>query len=74
MVKRSSVDKANWSLTREQWYQKECDKILFDNESNIRVNDSDVYLRSTDKEELFLQITKPKTTWYEIWLKLKNIY
>jgi len=73
MKKRSSVEKANWSSTRDEWYQEESNKILFDRQMNIKISDNNIYLQSSTKEEFFLQISKPKTMWYEIWLKLKNI-
>ncbi|WP_428330551.1 hypothetical protein [Mucilaginibacter sp.] len=72
MGKRHSVEKANWSSTREEWYQEECNKILFEKQSSITINDNAVYLESPNNTEHLLHITKPKTKWYEIWLKLKN--
>lgn len=73
MEKRNSVKKANWSFKREEWYQKECNKYLFDKQMDLTMSDDAVYLKSADKEELLLHIAKPKSMWYEIWLRLKII-
>jgi hypothetical protein len=73
MGKRNSVKNAIWSVTRKESYQKMCNKIIFDNKIELTMSDDAVYLKLTDKEKLLLHITNPKTMWYEIWLKLKDI-
>ncbi len=35
------------------------------------IDDNKVYLTSEKGRNLLLEITKPKTMWYEIWLQLK---
>lgn len=66
------MKKADWSLTREEWYHEECNKILYDKEVDLMIEDDEVYLKSADKNTLLVRITKSKTMWYEIWLKLKD--
>jgi hypothetical protein len=68
---RHSLDKAKWSNTREEQYQKYCDEILFGTNSKIVINEDNVYLKFEDMETLLLKIDKSKSMWYEIWLKLK---
>ncbi|WP_252793436.1 hypothetical protein [Mucilaginibacter flavidus] len=71
--KRSSVRKSIWSDTREASYKEYCDEILFVKKMTLTFDDAFVYLRSADEERFLLEISKPKATWYEIWLKLKSI-
>jgi hypothetical protein len=73
MKTRSSLNKAHWSETREKGYQEFCDQILFDKKLEIRINGDEVYLKSADEERLFMIISKPKSTWYEIWVQLKTV-
>lgn len=73
MKDRSSLRKAEWTKTREIWYRKEAEKMLFERELTLSVEDDEVYLTLEDIKAQFLTITKPKATWYEIWLKLKSV-
>ncbi len=68
---RHSLDKAQWSHTREEQYQKYCDEILYGTNSKLVINEDKVYLKSEDEETFLLEIDKSKSMWYEIWLKLK---
>lgn len=72
MKRRASIDKAKLTQSREGWYKEECEKILFRAKSEILVEDERVYLIVKEKKEQLLEITSPKTKWFEIWLKLKN--
>jgi hypothetical protein len=72
MKERQSVKFANWTKTREEWYEKECDEILFRTKSKI-VFDNDLVFTVTDVHKKFLlTIDNPKTKWFKIWLKLKD--
>jgi hypothetical protein len=73
MRRRNSLKKSHGSLTPEEWYQKQCSKILFDKRLDLKIDYDIVYLKSANEEELLLQVTKLKKMWYEIWLKLKDI-
>jgi hypothetical protein len=70
---RSSLSKAEWSGTREEWYKKECEKILFDRKLQLHKEDDRVYLDAATSKTLLTTILKPKTEWYETWLKLKDL-
>jgi hypothetical protein len=71
MKKRHSLDKAEWSETREQLYQKDCEDILLNNGQVLLFDDNKVYLKSGEEKALLMHVDKPKSMWYEIWLKLK---
>jgi hypothetical protein len=47
MKERQSVKFANWSKTREEWYKKECDEILYRTKSEI-ILDNDTAFTLTD--------------------------
>jgi hypothetical protein len=71
MKTRSSLSKANWSETREAYYHKDCDELLFDRKLEIAIIGIEVYLKPEGGEKLLLQIRKPKAMWYETWFRLK---
>lgn len=72
MKERQSVKFANWSKTREEWYKKECEEILYRTKSKI-ILDNDGVFTVTDNHKIFLvTIDNPKTKWLQIWLKLKD--
>jgi hypothetical protein len=73
MRRRNSLKKSHWSLTPEQWYEKECSKILYDKQLELEIDYDVVYLKSAGGEEFLLRITQLKKAWYEIWKKLKDI-
>jgi hypothetical protein len=72
MKERSSLHKANWSLTREQDYKQMCQQILFDRKEEINISENNVFLIADGKEEFLMEIEDEKTTWYKIWCKLKH--
>ena len=72
MKVRSSLGKAKWTHTREEWYKKECEEILFKTKSKLFIEDERVYLMSYTKKEFLLEIDNPKSKWFQIWLKLKD--
>lgn len=74
MKKRSSVDKANWSDTREEQYKKDCLDIVFKFGDILETINRTVYII---KKAQRIEITKPynpKTFWYETWTKLREYY
>ena len=72
MKVRRSVKYANLTKTREEWYKKECDEMLFRTKSKINIDDTKVFLISNNQEKLLLEIDNPRSTWFLIWLKLKE--
>lgn len=71
MKKRHSLYKAEWSKTREEEYRKDCEDILLKKAQEILLDDNKVYLKSSEGKSLLMHVDKPKSIWYEIWLKLK---
>ncbi|NNV58024.1 hypothetical protein [Limnovirga soli] len=71
MKKRSSLDKAQWTNTREEQYRKACDEILFVINSELIIKTDKVYLKTENHEIFLLKIDKSKSMWYELWLILK---
>jgi hypothetical protein len=60
-------------LTRlnEKKYRKDCEDILLNNRQELLFDDNKVYLKSSEEKVLLMLVDKPKSMWYEIWLKLK---
>ena len=72
MKERQSVKFANWTKTREDWYKKECDEILYRTKSEI-ILENDLVFTVTDNHKMFLlTIDNPKAKWFQIWLKLRD--
>ena len=72
MKERQSVKFANWTKTREEWYKKECDGILYRTTSEI-IFENDLVFSVTNNHKIFLlTIDNPKTKWFQIWLKLRD--
>ncbi len=72
MKERQSVKFANWSKTREEWYKKECDEILYRTKSEIILDNDTVYTLTDNHKIFLLTIANPKTKWFQIWLKLRG--
>ena len=72
MKERQSVKFANYTNTREEWYKKECDEILFRTKSKIIIDDTKVFMETGNQEKFLLTIDNPKTTWFQIWLQLRH--
>lgn len=72
MKERASVKAAKWTSTREEWYKKECDEILFKTKSKIIIEDLEVFILSNNQKTFLLTIDIPKSTWFRIWLKLRE--
>jgi len=73
MKDRSSSRKAKWSETREQDYLEACNQILFERKAELFIDEPNVYLKTDCTKDFLLTIAKPKTMWYEIWYRLKDI-
>ena len=71
MKLRQSVKYANWIKTREEWYKKKFEEILFRTKSELIINNEKVCLKNDTEESLLLNIDNPKSQWFQIWLKLK---
>jgi hypothetical protein len=72
MKERQSIKFANWSKTREEWYKKECDEILYRIKSKIILENDLVFSVTNNQRNFLLTIDNPKTKWFQIWLKLKE--
>ena len=72
MKERQSVKFANWSKTREEWYKKECDEILYRTKSEIILDNDTVFTLTDNHKIFFVTIDNPKTKWFQIWLKLRD--
>lgn len=74
MRKRHSIEKAEWSETRENQYHKDCKDIVFSFGDRLIEVDGTVYLKRKEVEIKVIKPLKRKTFWYETWLKIKEIY
>ena len=72
MKDRQSVKFANYTKTREEWYKKECDEILYRTKSQIIFDNDLVYTVTNNRKAFLLTIENPKTKWFQIWLKLRD--
>jgi hypothetical protein len=72
--KRASVDKAEWSDTREEQYRKDCQNIVFKFGDTFDNVDGTVYITQNDVRIEIAKPNKTKSFWYETWLKLKDFY
>ena len=72
MKERQSVKFAAYTKTREEWYKKECDEILFRTKSKIIIEDTKVFVITNNQKIFLLTIDNLKTTWFQIWLQLQN--
>jgi hypothetical protein len=73
MRKRASLKKADWSIKREEQYRKNCEDILYKNGKEIFIAGTEVYLVSQGIKTFFISIDKPRSMWYEVWLKLRDL-
>ncbi|MEK4525315.1 hypothetical protein NST38_07940 [Paenibacillus sp. FSL H8-0104] len=74
MRKRHSIEKAEWSETRETHYHKDCKDIVFSFGDRLIEVDGTVYLKRKEVEIKVIKPLKRKTFWYETWLRIKEIY
>jgi hypothetical protein len=72
MKERHSVIHANYTKTREEWYKKECDEILFRTRSYITIEGQEVMIITNSQKKYLLTIDNPKTSWFQIWLKVRD--
>jgi len=74
MRKRHSIEKAEWSETRETHYRKDCKDMVFSFGDRLIEVDGTVYLKRKEVEIKVIKPLKRKTFWYETWLRIKEIY
>ncbi len=72
MKERQSVKFANYAKTREEWYKKQCDEILFRTKSQIFIDDTKVFMITNNQKIFLLTIDNPKSAWFQIWLKVRD--
>jgi len=72
MKRRSSLYKAQWTLSKEEEYRKSCDELLYGTHFKLDIRGNKVYMKSEDEESFLLEIDKSKAMWFQIWLKLKS--
>jgi hypothetical protein len=71
--RRTSVKAAEGSITRADWYRKACETILYDRKLSIIEDGNQIFLKSEADTSHLVDITNPKTKWFELWLKLKEV-
>ncbi|RAR44273.1 hypothetical protein [Paenibacillus sp. MDMC362] len=74
MRRRYSIEKAEWSETREKKYQQDCRDIVFKFDDELLQQDHAIYLNRKEGQTMVIKPLNQKTFWYEIWLKLKDFY
>ncbi len=72
MKKRSSLKKSEYSIDRAEWYREQCDEILYKKGIELQIDGQNVYTKANGEKIFLLEITNPKTIWFEIWLKLAD--
>jgi uncharacterized protein YueI len=72
MKKRASQKSAEYSISRAEWYRQQCDEILYQKGIDLQMDEQRVYIKINEQKTLLLNITNPKTMWFEIWLKLTD--
>lgn len=74
LKRRYSIEKAEWSDERENQYKQDCLDIVFSFGDKLRTQNDTVYIMKNGKEVEIEKPVKPKTFWYETWLKLRTLY
>ncbi|MDQ0877678.1 hypothetical protein QFZ77_006337 [Paenibacillus sp. V4I3] len=72
--KRSSIEKSEWSVTREESFEKYCFEIVFGFGDKLQIENKKVYVIKNGEA---IEVTVPqkhKTFWYEAWLGLRAFY
>lgn len=72
MKERQSIKFAKWTKRREEWYKNECDEILYRTKSKIVIDNDEVFILTNNQKAFLLIIDNPKSTWFQIWLKLRD--
>jgi hypothetical protein len=72
MKKRASLKAAEYSIDRAEWYKQQCDEILYQKRIELQIDEPKVYVKGKEQKTLLLEITNPKTMWFEIWRKLAD--
>jgi hypothetical protein len=73
MKKRFTQSKNEWSDTREDQYKSDSLSIAFELGFELIERDTKVYKLEQDSETLICEPDKPKSLWYETWLKLRKL-
>ena len=73
MKRRYSITTAAYSVERSARFERDCNDILFDRKMKLEIEGNDVYLLNGDRRTHLHTITNPKTKWFEIWLKLREV-
>lgn len=74
MKKRFSVERAEWSSTREEQYKADCYDIVFQYGDTLNMIDGAVYITKDSEQIKIAEPDKPSKFWYETWLAVKNFY
>jgi hypothetical protein len=69
---RQSVKYANWTKTREEWYKKECDEILYRTKSKIIFEDNEAFIVADNQKTYLVTVDNPKSIWFQVWLKIRE--
>lgn len=74
MKKRSSIEKAEWTGSREDLYKKECFKMTFDYGDELVVDNDSVYISRGNERIIISKPIKEKSFWFEAWTAMKSFY
>lgn len=73
MKERFTQSKNEWSDTREEKYKTDSMSIAYELGFELIERDTKVYKLEENSETLICEPDKPKTLWYETWMKLRKL-
>ena len=68
---RHSVEKAAWSLKREEDYEQMARELASRLGASLRQQAAEIFLVTDSTEKLLVRASQPKRAWYEAWLALR---
>ena len=68
---RHSVEKATWSLKREEDYERMARELASHLGASLRQHTAGIFLVTDGTEKLLVRASQPKRAWYEAWLALR---
>ncbi len=74
MKKRFTVDKAEWTSSREEFYKKECYNLSYINQDKLLVENQAVFIQNNKEKIHLIKPIKEKSFWFETWTSLKDYY
>jgi hypothetical protein len=74
MKKRASVNKAEWSETREEHYERTARDIAYANGFSIALEDGKTVSVRDGHKSILCAPSRPKRLWFETWCRLMDEY